>query len=239
MRAGHLASLGELAAGVAHEINNPINSIINYAQLLIDIGQEHGEEIDIPSRILKEGERIASIIRALLSFAREPQEERSPCNIQEILFDALSLAHAQMQKDGIAVSIDFPADLPRITVHTKQIQQVFLNILSNARYTLNQKHKESGDAKLLDIKAELIEVEGHRFIRTIFHDRGMGISPDIRDRLCDPFFTTKSIGEGTGLGLSVSHGIISDHRGRLSFESVEAEYTKVIVDLPLDKVEGE
>ncbi len=233
MRAGHLASLGELAAGVAHEINNPVNSIINYAQLLIDLCEEKGEESEIPLKIVKEGERIASIVRTLLSFARDRQEEHAPAHLHEILADVLSLAGAQMQKDGIILKIDVPAVLPEIMVHTQQIQQVFLNLLSNARYALNNKYREAKNEKLLEITAKVADLEEGRHLRVIFHDHGMGIPSSILDRLCDPFFTTKPPGEGTGLGLSVSHGIIRDHGGKICFESIEGEYAKAIVDLPL------
>lgn len=239
LRAGHLASLGELAAGVAHEINNPVNSIINYAQLLVDLDEERGRQSEIPSRILKEGERIATIVGTLLSFARERHEGRAPTRLNEILDDALSLAKTQIRKDGITLRVDIPADLPDITVHNQQIQQVFLNLLSNARYALNQKHSHlQQQEKLLDLRIERVEIDAKQYLRAIFHDRGTGIAPGILDRVCDPFFTTKPIGEGTGLGLSVSHGILRDHNGRLSFESVEGEYTKVMVDLPLSDTEG-
>lgn len=239
MRAGHLASLGELAAGVAHEINNPANSIINYAQLLIDLAEEKGEHSEIPSKIVKEGERIASIVKTLLSFARDRRQGRAPDYIQEILGDALNLARAQIQKDGITLRFHVPDDLPAIMVHSQQIQQVFLNLLSNARYALNNRNRESEDEKLLEIVAEVVDLDGSRYLRLVFHDRGMGIPHSILDRLCDPFFTTKPAGEGTGLGLSVSHGIIRNHGGRLCFESVEGEYTRVIVDLPLNGTDGE
>ncbi len=233
MRASQLASLGELAAGVAHEINNPINGIINYAQMLVDQCEEEGQEADIPGRIIDEGERVAKIVRNLLSFARERTEGRGPARIQNILVDTLGLAERQIQKDGIRIRLDIPDDLPRIKGHSQQIQQVFLNLLSNARYALNQKYPEQDDDKVLDIRGALAEMDGMETVRMTFFDKGTGIPEDIIDKVCDPFFSTKPRGEGTGLGLSISYGIIKDHQGSLRVGSVEGHHTEVLIDLPL------
>jgi signal transduction histidine kinase len=238
MRAGHLASIGELAAGVAHEINNPINGIINYAQILLDQSDGEGEEAEILSRIIKEGDRIADIVKNLLIFARDQKEEFDQVFIQEIIDDVFGLVKRQILKDGVQLKVDIPPHLPRIKAVRRQIQQVFLNILSNARYALNQKYPGAHENKILKISCEMIEMEGRRYIRTTFYDHGTGIPADVLDKICNPFFSTKPPGEGTGLGLSISHGIIRDHEGKLWFESVEGEYTKVTVDLPVREKEG-
>lgn len=234
IRAGHLAALGELASGVAHEINNPINGIINYAQILKDRLREQNENDEIPIRIIKEGDRIAKIVKNLLSFARDRKNEHSPAQVRNILSDALGLTEIHLIKDGTRFSVDFPSDLPRVKARSQEIQQVFLNILSNARYALNEKFSGSHEDKVLEIKGETVKIEGQLHVRTTFYDSGAGISADIMDRISDPFFSTKPKGEGTGLGLSISHGIIKAHEGKLRFESVEGEYTKVIVDIPVD-----
>jgi PAS domain S-box-containing protein len=234
MRAGHLAALGELAAGVAHEINNPINGIINYAQILVDQTDGDGEEAEIPERIIKEGNRIADIVKNLLSFARDQRMEHSLALPKDILADSLGLVERQILKDGINLKVDMPEELPKIRARSQQIQQVFLNICSNARYVLNKKLVGSHKDKILEIKGEVAKVDGNDFVRLTFYDTGTGIPAHILDKICDPFFTTKPKGEGTGLGLSISYGIVKDHGGRLWFQSVEGEYTKVIVDLPVD-----
>ena len=234
MRAGHLASLGELAAGVAHEINNPITGIIGYAEILTDEFSERGEAAEIPSRIIKEGERIAKIVKNLLAFARNRKDEYSPASIQDIFLDIFSLVEKQIIKDGIKLNVDVSPDLPKIKAHSEEIQQVFLNIISNARYALNKKFPESHEDKVFEIKGETLTIKDRKHIRMIFYDCGIGISADILDKIYDPFFSTKPKNEGTGLGLSISHGIIKNHGGNLWFESVEGEYTKVMVDLPLD-----
>jgi signal transduction histidine kinase len=233
MRVGHLASLGELAAGVAHEINNPINGIINYAEIMQDQSEENGEDADIPARIVKEGDRIARIVNNLLSFARGRSEEYSPVRVQDILADALGLAKQQIVKDGIKLSVDFPPDLPEVRARSQEIQQVFLNILSNARYALNQRFPELHEGKILAIRGDTTTLAGRGYVRTIFHDDGTGIPENIIDKISHPFFTTKPRGEGTGLGLSIIHGIIKNHQGKLFFDSVEGSYTTVTVDLPV------
>ncbi len=119
-----------------------------------------------------------------------------------------------------------------IKAHGHQIQQVILNIISNARYALNQKFPGNNKEKIFRIKGTAVDANGRKYVRLVFLDHGNGIPANILDRICDPFFSNKPLGVGTGLGLSVSHAIVKDHGGRLYFDSVEGEYAKVIVDLP-------
>lgn len=233
MRAGHLASLGELSAGVAHEINNPITGIINYAQLLANKSAEGSRELDIARRIVREGERIAGIVRSLLSFARERREDKSLVPLGKILSDSMTLTEAQIKRDGISLRIDLPGYLPKVYVNTQQIQQVILNILSNARYALNQKYPEAHEDKIIEVSGDVVVVEGIPHIKTVFRDHGSGIPSELIAKVMNPFFSTKPPGEGTGLGLSISHGIISDHGGRLRIESSEGSFTALIIELPI------
>jgi signal transduction histidine kinase len=145
----------------------------------------------------------------------------------------LDLTEVQIRKDGIVLKVDIPQGIPRIKVRGHQIQQVFLNIISNARYALNQKFSQTHENKLIEIKGDTVDANGKQYVRLIFFDRGTGISGDILGRICDPFFSNKPLGEGTGLGLSISQAIIEDHGGNLYFDSVEGEYTSVIIDLPV------
>ncbi len=232
MRAGHLASLGELAAGVAHEINNPITGIINYAQMLADSREKMPSELDIPGRIIQEGERIAEIVRNLLFFARGRKQERSLVDIREVLNSTMDLTRAQLEKNGIVLRLDLPGHLPMVQGRSREIQQVFLNIMSNARYALNARHSDGFPEKLLDVRAEEMAGENGPGVRLVFRDQGVGMSPAVLGRVCEPFFSTKPEGEGTGLGLSISYGIVKDHDGSLSFESREGEYTAVTVKFP-------
>ena len=231
MRAEHLASIGKLAAGVAHEVNNPINGIINYAEILLNKFDTDSKEHDIAGRIIKEGDRIAGIVKSLLSFARESKEGKEPVHISEILSDSLALIKTHMKKNSIKLVMNIPPGLPLINAQPQHIEQVFLNLINNACYALNKKYPEAFDDKILEILAEQFTLEDTLHVRVIFYDHGTGIPAEIKDKIMDPFFSTKS-SEGTGLGLSISHGIISDHGGRIKIESVEGKFTKVAIELP-------
>ncbi len=232
-RNGQLASLGELAAGVAHEINNPINGVINYAQLLANRLGGYGPGADIANRIIKEGDRIAVIVRNLLSFARQRKEHKGPVSITEVLDESLALVRAQLARDGIRLSVELDAALPRVRGLKQQLQQVVLNLISNARYALNNPRGESRE-KVLEIRGERLAGQGASHIRLTFFDNGRGIAAQHLEKVLNPFFTTKPQDQGTGLGLSISHGIVNDHRGQLGIESVEGQFTRVTVQLPAD-----
>jgi signal transduction histidine kinase/ABC-type amino acid transport substrate-binding protein len=232
IRAAHLASIGELAAGVAHEINNPINSVINLAQILVNESDEESLHQDVAGRIIKEGNRIAGIVGSLLAFARDRKNRKVPVNIHEIMSETLSLTEAQVRKDGIDLKMVISSDLPDIMGSLQQIQQVFLNIINNARYALNQKYPDGDEHKILEIAAKPVIRNNRVSVQIMFTDHGIGIPAENIEHVMNPFYTTKPAGDGTGLGLSIGHGIISDHGGRLMFESREGELTRVIIDLP-------
>ncbi len=236
IRAEHLAALGELAAGVAHEINNPINGIINYAQILVN--KTHaGDQLNLISdRIIGEGDRIAAIVASLLSFSRRDNEKRSLVSIAELLEESLTLTGAQLRKDGIVLSVNMEDNLLPLSARPQEIEQVFLNIINNSRYALNEKYPQGGECKSLDIDVSMIPDNGNAIIRACFTDHGPGIPPHVMDKVINPFFSTKPKGKGTGLGLSISHRIVENHGGRLAIESGEGEYTKVTVELPVEMV---
>lgn len=236
-----MEAIGQLAGGVAHEINNPINAIINFAQLIIDEnpsgnpGHEYGE------RIVKIGNRIAAIVKNLLAFSRSIEGEKEDTDIKEIIEECLLLAEAGFRKDFITVAVDLHEDLPMVRAHKYQIEQVFLNVLGNSQYALNQKYPGQNENKIIRITGEKIMAKDRPFVRLVFHDQGTGMPQDIIEKAMDPFFTTKPAGSGTGLGLSISYGIIADHGGRLDIESGEDEggWTDVIIDLPASEKQGE
>ena len=232
-RVGHLASIGELAAGVAHEINNPINGIISIAEIIKDHLKTDAEDTPLSDRIIREGERIARIVRNLLYFSKNRTEKQHSCHIEDILSDALGLVEKQLVRDGIELQVKPLTDLPQIHAQSQEIQQVFLNIISNARYALNQKYKEHHADKTLEISGKVINNNGRESVRVLFHDYGNGIPARLLDQICIPFFSTKPKGEGTGLGLSISHGIMVNHGGRLGFQSEVNKYTTVWVEFPL------
>jgi signal transduction histidine kinase len=231
--AAHLASLGELAAGVAHEINNPLNSMINYAQIMADNCDEQGASTDVPQRIIREGNRIAKIVRNLLAFARDQKQEFRPAQIQEMLADTLMLTAKTMQQSGIRIRLDVPQELPLVLADNHQIQQVFTNLMNNARYALEHDETSPPEEKCLDIWAAAIVIGSQHYVRTIFFDNGPGIAEEHLEKVCEPFYSTKPRNDGTGLGLSISYGIVREHRGHLAIESRTGEYTRVLVDLPV------
>jgi PAS domain S-box-containing protein len=232
MRAEQLAALGELAAGVAHEINNPINGIINYAQILVNKTEEGDHVHDIAARLIREGDRIARIVEGLLSFARRRHEDKAVITIDEILSDSMALTAAQLRNDNITINTDLPKNLPGIKAQAHEIEQVFVNIISNARHALNQKFPSPHEDKILEVTAEQITSNGQPGVRVSFKDNGSGIPAAVIDKVMNPFFSTKTEGKRTGLGLSISHGIVEEHGGRLLIESKEGLYTKVAMELP-------
>lgn len=240
LRTGQLAAIGELAAGVAHEINNPVNGIINYTQILLDDNEEKDEidlvHKDIAERIIKEGERISSIVGNLLSFARQQDEIVEQVRIADIIKDSLSLLMHQIHKDAIKLTVNVPPGLPYLKGNPQQLQQVFVNLLTNSCYAINQKVEGRNPDKRLEITSSVVEQDGRDFIRTTVSDWGSGISQEVIDHIFDTLFTTKPPGQGTGLGLSISKGLIRDHNGYLSLESTPGEATVATVDLPVSEV---
>lgn len=233
LNAERLAALGELAAGVAHEINNPINGIINYAQILVNKTEPDNPFHEISNRIITEGDRIAAIVASLLSFARRDSENRSLLDLGDLLNDSLILAGTQLRKNGITLAVAIDDGLPPVLAAGQQLQQVFMNIISNSRYALNEKYPEGHEKKRLTIEIGLFQENDELFIRSCFIDSGVGIAPELIDKIVNPFFSTKPRSKGTGLGLSISHQIIQSHGGVLAIASVPDEYTKVTIDLPV------
>jgi PAS domain S-box-containing protein len=233
VRAAQLAAIGELASGVAHEINNPINGIINYAQIILDEPNDPaaGENL---LNIISEGKRIAGIVSNLLDFARRRKEEKAPSYIGKIVSNSLQLVTHLLKKNGITYSVDIDDSLPPLMCNEQQLQQVVLNMISNARYALNKRYQQPCPEKKLEITATQVEKEKTIFIRLTFTDYGTGIAAEIQERLFDPFFSTKPKGEGTGLGLSISHGVIKDHGGNIKVQSKLNEGTRFIIDLPVE-----
>jgi PAS domain S-box-containing protein len=229
-----IESIGTLAGGVAHEINNPINGIMNYAQLILDrTGEDHPAN-EYAGEILYETQRIAGIVRNLLTFARHEKQSHSPAQLADVISAVLSLVQTVMRHDQITLELAIPEDLPNVKCRSQQIQQVLMNLMTNARDALNERYSGYSPDKILRIAAEEIIKHGRRFIRTTVEDTGTGIPAEIRDRIFDPFFTTKPKETGTGLGLSISYGIVRDHGGELGVESVPDRYTRFHMDLPVD-----
>jgi PAS domain S-box-containing protein len=238
-----LESIGTLASGVAHEINNPLMGIINYAQIIHDRIQDE-ELIQFTSGIIEEANRVARIVQNLLAFSSMDKQSHSQAYIEDMINVSFSLIDSLLKSDQITIEQDIQEDLPEIECQSRQIEQVIMNLLTNARDALNSRYEGYHENKVIKISAESVKAKGEKWVRTIVEDHGTGMAPDTIDHIFDPFFTTKSTARysaagtndplGTGLGLAVSYGIIKEYRGKLSVESELGEYTRFWFDLPVD-----
>jgi PAS domain S-box-containing protein len=223
--ASRLASVGELASGVAHEINNPLTGVIGYAHLLLtrkDIPQDIKHDI----KVINEGaQRVANIVRKLLAFARHTKPERREVDINEIIGMTLDLRAYELASNNIRVTQRLAQDLPMTVADPGQLQQVFLNLIINAETEMKLAH---GGGKLL-IETKQV----NNTIRISFRDNGPGIAKKNLEKIFDPFFTTREVGEGTGLGLSLCHGIIAEHKGKIYAESKPGKGATFTVELPI------
>lgn len=235
IRTAKLAAIGELAAGVAHEVNNPITGIINFAQILLDNYELDPAGIQIVQKIIDEGDRIASITHNLLSFARADSCEHEPVDPVEVVKECLTLVQHQLKMDGITVMTDFPKDHSFIVADFSQLQQVLLNLISNSRYALNVRYPGSDPQKKIEISCKEKQDSEHPVYCITVKDYGTGLPQSILERIFEPFFTTKPPGEGTGLGLSISYGIIKDHGGSLHVNSILEKFTEMVIELPIGK----
>ena len=226
-----MASIGELSAGVAHEINNPLNGIINFAQLLKDEEQPRSEfEQQMIDGIIDEGERIAKIVRGLLTFARADTHEFERVHFADSIKTSIALFGRQFEKDNITVEIDLPPDLPFVRADGSRLRQVVVNMISNAYHALKAKTVNSDERKLFKITARRAGRTGE-LVRVEFYDNGVGIKREDLSKVFDPFFTTRRETGGTGLGLSVSFGIIRDFGGTISVESEVGKFTRFTIEL--------
>ena len=219
-----LAAIGELAAGVAHQINNPLTGVLGFSQRLLRKSADHGVKQDL-ERIYSEAERAAKIVQNLLTFARRRQPKKEYSDVNNIVLSALELRDYELKINNIEVVTSLDPKLPKIMLDFHQIQEVFLNIILNAEQAMT-------DAKSmgrLTIKTE----EKKGYIKTTFTDDGPGIPAEHLDKIFDPFYTTKGERGGTGLGLSVCHGIVTEHGGKIYAKSKPGKGTIFFVELPI------
>jgi PAS domain S-box-containing protein len=229
-----LESIGTLASGVAHEINNPLMGIMNFAELIQANEMPREKVQNFAGKIVAESARAAKIVRNLLAFSRHDNEEHSPAQIENIIQTTLSLIETALRNDEIVVTVNVQKGAPAFRCRSQQMQQVILNLVTNARDALNQRYPGRDPGKTLSICAGRLDKDGQPWLRLVVEDGGIGIDPKIRSRIFDPFFSTKPRHLGTGLGLSVSHGIVREHGGELWVESCFGEYSRFYVDLPVD-----
>jgi PAS domain S-box-containing protein len=233
-----LKSLGTMAGGVAHEINNPINGIMNYAQLILDELGPDTAASGFAAEIEKETRRVSDIVKSLLTFSRPPAQQATSIRMCDIVASSLSLLRSLLLTDKITLEVNVPEDLPTVECRTQQIQQVLINLITNARDALNDKYPKLDEDKLIRISAKTLgspKMSSSSRIRLTIEDHGPGIAKKEQELLFDPFYTSKRPDKGSGLGLSISHAIVTDHGGEIGVESKVGEWTRFHVDLPADK----
>jgi two-component system, NtrC family, sensor kinase len=219
-----MVSVGQLVSGVAHELNNPLTGIMGFAQLLLQRGLDETTKRDMET-IYSEAERAAKIVQNLVSFARRRRSEKELVNLNSLLERVLELRNYDLRVKNIDLELDLDDKLPDTMVDANQLQQVFLNVIINAEQAMLAAR---GEGKLT------VQTRRHNNgIRISFHDDGPGMEPETRRRVFDPFFTTKDPGEGTGLGLTISYGIIEEHGGQLTVESQPGRGSTFIIELPV------
>jgi len=224
MQSDKVASLGKLAAGVAHEINSPLTGILTYSSLLLKAKKEGDPEKEDLEVIVNETNRCKKIIKGLLDFARQSEPQKVLSHINEVIDKSIDLVSHQAGLQNIKIEKKIKPDLPKTMIDVGQIQQVFINILLNAIEAMPQ-------GGILTVSSG---IEG-QMATVRFTDTGIGIPKEVLPKILDPFFTTKKQGKGTGLGLSVSYGIIERHRGKLEVKSKVGKGTTFTVKLPIEE----
>ena len=232
VQAGKLATLGELTTGVAHELNNPLNNIGLYVGNVIDrirLGEDDAEPLvaDL-EKAMEQVRKATEIISHLRTFGRAARVSIEQVDVDDVIERSLLLVHEQLRLRGIEVELELCPDELLVVANPIQLEQVFINLLTNAR-----------DA-LIDAKRKTIRIASSRDeerIRIAFSDTGPGIPPELQQRIFDPFFTTKEVGTGTGLGLSITYSILKEYGGDISVESRPGKGATFMVELPFAEEE--
>jgi two-component system NtrC family sensor kinase len=221
-----LASLGRMAAGVAHEINSPLTGIVTFAYLMLKRVPPESQEKEDLEVIIEQADRCSKIIKGLLGFARATAVEKGPADINEVLNRSIEMVSNKADFHNIKFNINMDKRLSPVIADSSQLQQVFLNMLVNAADAMDGKGTIAiSTRKVFEDEKPFVEIE--------FTDTGSGISKENMGKIFEPFFSTKPVGKGTGLGLAVSHGIIQEHKGKIFVKSEPGHGAGFFVRLPL------
>lgn len=223
MESERLAIIGQLAANVAHELNNPLVGIITYSHLLLEETPANDQSIEFLNKIVIQADRCKDIVRGLLDFSRQREPDKTLLNINNVLKQCVSLLENQALFHNIIVELNL-IELPMVIIDPSQIERVFMNIILNAAEAME------GNGRL-EIASNLDQNEG--FVEIQIKDSGPGITEENLEKVFDPFFTTKEAGHGVGLGLAISYGIIREHKGTISVKSKIGIGTTFIIRLPV------
>lgn len=231
-----MAAVGQLVSGIAHELNNPLTTIVGYAQLLLAHELKPGQ-LEQATKVYQQAERARQIVKNLLYFGRESEPQRRPADINEVIERTLALRSYELRIENIRVTCHLAPDLPRTLADPYQLQQVILNLLMNAEQALVEARGQGHvtiRTRRLPMAKGLLQVPGHaERIEIEVADDGPGIDPQVASRIFDPFFTTKPQGVGTGLGLSIVYGIVQQHGGEVTFESRPGRGARFRIELPV------
>jgi PAS domain S-box-containing protein len=220
-----LTSLGQLSAGVAHEINNPLGLILGYTQLLLK-GKSKGEQrVEDLRTIERHTRNCKRIVQSLLNFARRTETKRTAVDINRTIREVLVIMRHQLELEGLRIETYLDESLPSVMGDSEKLKQVLMNLILNAKQAI------AGQGEII-VSSEHADSEQKAIIR--IHDTGDGIAPEFISKVFDPFFTTKPTGQGTGLGLSLSYGIVKEHGGDLTVESDPGKGSIFSIVLPLD-----
>jgi len=230
MESERLAHIGQLAAGVAHEINNPLQGIVTYSHLLLERATTGNGTRESLEKIVKQANRCRDIIRGLLDFSRQRKPEKRLSSVNRVLEECVSLVDNQALFLNIRMVKHLAQDVPRVLMDPSQIQQVFMNMIINAAEAMN-------GAGQLTLRTRHVPAESA--VEVQFTDSGHGIKEEDLDRIFNPFFTTKEVGHGTGLGLAISYGIVKEHKGTITVESEEGQGATFTIRLPVTSCEQE
>jgi C4-dicarboxylate-specific signal transduction histidine kinase len=235
VQAGKLAALGELAAGVAHELNQPLTGLMGFGQELERIVKEKipgdATAVDFAQEVVHNAVRMKKIIQQLREFTRRSLEDFEDVDVPGVIHDSLKLLEQQFKSRGIDVAIQADKDLPKIYCNPFQLEQVFINLSTNARDAIEATGRGSGQIKI-DVRRK--HGDPKRFLEVCFRDDGVGMESETKNKAMEPFYTTKEVGKGTGLGLSVSYGIISKIHGTMVIESAPGKGASFLLTLPVD-----
>src|SRR2546430_7391703 len=228
VQAGKLATLGELTTGVAHELNNPLNNIglfVGNAVDLIELGvTDKGQTVRELRHAMQQVGKATEIISHLRTFGRAAPVSREPISLRNVIERALSLMQEQLRLRQIEVTVELGSEEPVVVGNAIQLEQVFINLLTNARDAVAESPR-----KAIRISGSV----GSAAVEVAFSDTGHGIPPGLERRIFDPFVTTKEAGKGTGLGLSITYGIVKEHGGAISVVSRPGEGATFLIQLPL------
>jgi signal transduction histidine kinase len=231
LRQQHAQTLSALVGGIAHEFNNPMQSIVNYAHLIATTSEDP-VLADFAGEILEASERVTGIMRNLLEFARLDPKPAQPISLSAVVDGSLALTQTSLRKDNIIVESDVPSDLPLITGEHNQLQQVVINLITNSRAALNERFPRPTAQKELCLTGRQERRGDQDWVTLEVRDHGIGIPSELQLAVFEPFVTTKHRVDGAGLGLSICRTIVERHGGTIHIESDGATYTAVTISLP-------